>query len=93
VGTEGAISREGTLSGALAALAVAATGSGLGLFEARWIVPVTGCAIAGGLAESAVAARLVRGGPVDNEAMNLLNTAVGAGLCLGVGLLLGVSTS
>jgi uncharacterized protein (TIGR00297 family) len=88
IGTEGGVSIEGTAAGAAAAVTVAALGGALGLYAPGWVAVVAGVAVAGGLVESAVARVLAQLGPVDNEAMNLLNTAVGSGLCLMVALLL-----
>lgn len=86
VGTEGAVSREGTAAGLAAAAVIAGLGAALGLFPAgrAWIV--VAAAAAGGFVESLVGATLGRRGLLGNETMNLLNTAVGAAVCLAFGL-------
>jgi uncharacterized protein (TIGR00297 family) len=90
VGTEGGVSPEGTAAGVLGALVVSWLGSAVGLFAPGWVPVVTLAATVGGLLESAVARSLLRRGAVDNDAMNLLNTAAGSGLCLAAGLLAGI---
>lgn len=81
VGTEGAISWEGTIAGAVAGLCVAmiAAFAGFGRLEARLIAPITIGAILGSYLESLAGnwnRRRVR--PVPNGALNFFNTAIGA---------------
>ncbi len=77
-GTEGAVSLEGTLGGLAGALAVGATGVLTGFFawDAALVVAVAG--LLGSLAESALGAAAARRGPVDDDLLNLANTAIGA---------------
>jgi len=81
-GTEGAVSLEGTLGGMLGGFIVAAVGASLGLFS--W--PVAGlvglAGLLGSLAESVVGTVAEREGWMGNDALNALNTAMGAGLAV-----------
>lgn len=88
-GTEGAVSLEGTLAGVLGSAALAALGAAAGLFPWDWgWVPVV-AAFAGTTAESLVGARWGKDGRLGNEAMNFLNTVVGALVGVGVYLVVG----
>ncbi|HEX6899694.1 MAG TPA: TIGR00297 family protein [Thermoanaerobaculia bacterium] len=77
-GTEGAVSLEGTLAGIFASLVIAALAAAVGLFP--WIgVPfVVIAAFVGTTFESVVGAALEKRRLLDNEALNFLNTLVGA---------------
>ncbi len=77
-GTEGAVSLEGTLAGIFASLVIAALAAAVGLFP--WIgVPfVVIAAFVGTTFESVVGAALEKRQLLDNEALNFLNTLVGA---------------
>lgn len=77
-GTEGAISLEGTAAGLLAAIVVAAVGAAVGLVPPAGALLVVGAAMAGSLLESLAGATFDRHALLDNEAMNFLNTLVGA---------------
>jgi len=81
-GTEGAVSLEGTLGGMLGGFIVAAVGASLGLYS--W--PVAGlvglAGLLGSLAESVVGTVAEREGWMGNDALNALNTAMGAGLAV-----------
>ena len=87
-GTQGAISIEGTLAGAVGALIVAIAGTAMAMHQiepgfmgsvtidrAHTIIVVTVCGILGSYIESILGARLKN---VPNNAMNFFNTAVGA---------------
>jgi uncharacterized protein (TIGR00297 family) len=76
--TEGAVSLEGTLAGILASLAIAALGAALGLFPWKGVVAVVVAAFVGTTFESVVGAALEKRQLLDNEALNFLNTLVGA---------------
>lgn len=77
-GTDGAVSVEGTLAGVFAAVLIGAVGALVGLYPWFGVVAVTFAAFLGTTLES-VAGALVEGdGLLDNEAMNFLNTLVGA---------------
>jgi uncharacterized protein (TIGR00297 family) len=80
-GTEGAVSVEGTLAGILASVVIAGLGAGLGLFGPAvglGIVAVVVAAFLGTTFESLVGAALEKRQLLDNEALNFLNTLVGA---------------
>jgi uncharacterized protein (TIGR00297 family) len=77
-GTEGAVSLEGTLAGILAAAVIAVLGAALGLFSWHGVLPVVFAAFVGTTFESVVGAALERRQLLDNEALNFLNTLVGA---------------
>ena len=81
-GTPGAMSREGTAAGLLAAFALAATGASLGLIPASAIhIVVTGATV-GALVESALGATLEGPGILNNDMLNFINTAVAAAVAL-----------
>jgi uncharacterized protein (TIGR00297 family) len=81
-GTEGAVSLEGTLGGMLGGFAVAAVGAAGGLYS--WpvaaIVGLSG--LLGSLAESVLGTVAEREGWMGNDALNALNTAMGAGIAV-----------
>ncbi len=85
-GTDGAVSVEGTLAGIVGSLVIAGLGAWAGLY-AVWpgIVIVVIAAFLGTTLESLFGATLERGGLLDNEAINFLNTLVGALLAFGLG--------
>jgi uncharacterized protein (TIGR00297 family) len=77
-GTQGAVSLEGTLAGIAASVVVAALGAAVGLFSASLIWIVILAAFVGTTLESVIGATLEKQGLLDNEAVNFLNTLVGA---------------
>jgi uncharacterized protein (TIGR00297 family) len=77
-GTEGAVSLEGTAAGVAASLVVGGLGAGLGLFPWAGAAVVAVAAFLGTTLESVLGATVERRGWLDNEAMNFLNTLVGA---------------
>lgn len=77
-GTEGAVSLEGTLAGIFASLIIAVLGALLGLYGWAGVVPVVIAAFVGTTFESLVGAALEKRQLLDNEALNFLNTLVGA---------------
>lgn len=77
-GTEGAVSLEGTLAGIAAAVAVGALGAAVELYPWACVLPVAGAAFIGTTFESVVGATLEQRRLLDNEALNFLNTLVGA---------------
>ena len=78
-GTEGAVSLEGTLGGLAGGFLVASVGALVGLYPwpAALVVGVAG--LLGSLAESVVGTVAERRGWLDNDQLNALNTAIGAG--------------
>jgi uncharacterized protein (TIGR00297 family) len=81
-GTSGAVSVEGTLAGIAAALGLAALAVALGLMPSRWIAPVVVAATVASLVEGALGAAFEARGTLNNDALNLINSALGAGLAL-----------
>jgi len=79
-GTEGAVSLEGTLAGLLGAAIVAGVGVAVGLFGWHAAVVVSVAGLLGSLAESVIGTVAERRGWLDNDLLNALNTAIGAGL-------------
>jgi uncharacterized protein (TIGR00297 family) len=77
-GTEGAVSLEGTLAGILASLVIGGLGYWVGLYPAPGIAVVAVAASVGTTFESLVGGALERSALLDNEALNFLNTLVGA---------------
>ena len=77
-GTEGAVSLEGTLAGVFASLLIGALGALAGLYGWAGVLPVVVAAFVGTTFESAVGAALEKRRLLDNEALNFLNTLVGA---------------
>lgn len=77
-GTEGAVSLEGTVAGIVASAAVAALAVAVALFDWRGALVVVIAAFVGTTLESLVGATLEKRGLLDNEAVNFLNTLVGA---------------
>ena len=77
-GTPGAMSFEGTAAGLIGAAALAALAMALGLIPSYALAPVVAGAMAGSLVESLLAATLEGPGILDNDSLNLINTAVAA---------------
>jgi uncharacterized protein (TIGR00297 family) len=77
-GTEGAVSLEGTLAGVIASAIIAALGAAVGLYPWAGVLPIVIAAFVGTTFESLVGAALERRQLLDNEALNFLNTLVGA---------------
>jgi uncharacterized protein (TIGR00297 family) len=77
-GTEGAVSFEGTMAGIFAAVLLGAVGAAVGLYPWFGVVAVSVAAAVGSAVESVIGALVKDDGPLHNEAMNFLNTLVGA---------------
>jgi uncharacterized protein (TIGR00297 family) len=77
-GTEGAVSLEGTLAGIAAAIVVAALGAAVALYPWAGVLAIVVAAFAGTTFESVVGATLEKRRLLDNEALNFLNTLIGA---------------
>ncbi|HYN20432.1 MAG TPA: DUF92 domain-containing protein [Thermoanaerobaculia bacterium] len=77
-GTEGAISLEGTLAGIVASMVIAVLGVAAGLYGWGGVLAVVVAAFVGTMFESVVGAALEKRSLLDNEALNFLNTLVGA---------------
>ena len=83
-GTSGAISTEGTIAGIAAAMVLAMLAAGLGLIPMQWIAPVVAAATVASLVEGALGAALEARGTLNNDALNLINSALGAALAVGL---------
>jgi uncharacterized protein (TIGR00297 family) len=81
-GTSGAISVEGTIANAVAALGLATLGAALGLIAGADVPLVVGAALAGAFVESALGATLEGPGILDNNVLNFVNTAVAVAVVL-----------
>jgi uncharacterized protein (TIGR00297 family) len=80
-GPDGVLSLEGTLIGIAGAFLIAITYFvGFGCYSSAWIIIVAGAI--GNLSDSILGATLERKGLIGNNAVNFLNTCVGAGVCL-----------
>src|SRR5262249_9019940 len=77
-GTEGAVSLEGTLAGVAASIVLGALGALLGLYPWTGVAAIAVAAFVGTTFESVVGAALEKRQLLDNEALNFLNTLVGA---------------
>jgi uncharacterized protein (TIGR00297 family) len=83
-GTEGAVSLEGTLAGVTASLLVAVVGWAVGFYAPAVIAVVVLAAFVGTTLESLVGATIEKWGLLDNEAVNFLNTLMGALVAVGL---------
>ena len=81
-GTSGAVSLEGTLGGIAAAALLAALAAWLHLIPVAWVIAVVGAATIASLVESVLGATLESAGFLDNNALNFVNSALGAGLAV-----------
>jgi uncharacterized protein (TIGR00297 family) len=79
-GTSGAVSLEGTAAGFAAAVLLAWIADGLISYE--WIFGVAVAATMASLIESVLGATLEKSGVLNNDALNFINAAFGAGLAL-----------
>jgi uncharacterized protein (TIGR00297 family) len=83
-GTPGAMSLEGTAAGVVAAFGLAALAVELGLVPSWTVIPIVIAATSGSLVESALGATLEGPGILNNDMLNFINTAVAAGVALGL---------
>ena len=67
----------------IASLALATLGYALGLIPAAWIAAVVIAATIASLVEGALGATLEARGTLNNDALNLINSALGVALALG----------
>jgi uncharacterized protein (TIGR00297 family) len=81
-GTEGAVSLEGTAGGLAAAAIIAVVGAATGLYLAVWAPAIAAAGLLGSLAESVIGSVAEKRGWLDNDLLNALNTAIGAGIVL-----------
>lgn len=81
-GTSGAMSLEGTAAGVLGAAALGGLAVALGLLAAAALVAVVMAATIGAFVESWLGATLEEPGILNNDLLNFINTAVGAGTAI-----------
>lgn len=81
-GTSGAISLQGTMAGVVSAAALAATGAWLGLVPMAAVPIITGAATVASLLEGVLGATLEARGMLTNDAVNFVNSAMGAALAM-----------
>jgi uncharacterized protein (TIGR00297 family) len=79
-GTEGGVSLQGTLAGVAAAVLVAAMGPAVRLYAWALVPLIAVAGVLGSLAESVLGAVAVRRGWLGNDALNAVNTALGAAI-------------
>lgn len=91
-GTEGAVSVEGTVAGIAGSLLLGTVGWAFGLYPALGVAVVALAAFVGTTVESYVGAIWGQDARIGNEAMNFLNTVVGAAVAVAVVLPLGWGT-
>ena len=81
-GTEGAVSLEGTTAGLVAGAIIAGVGAATGLYAPVWAPAIALAGLLGSLAESVLGTVAESRGWLDNDLLNALNTAIGAGIVL-----------
>ena len=81
-GTTGAISLEGTLAGVAAAALLALIGAVMELIPMSAVLLVTSVATVASIFEGVIGATLEARGMLTNDAVNFVNSAIGAGLAL-----------
>jgi uncharacterized protein (TIGR00297 family) len=84
-GTSGAVSLEGTLAGVISSIGLATLAAALGLITAPMVGAVAIASTLASLAEGALGATLEGPGILDNNALNFVNSALGAGVALLLG--------
>jgi uncharacterized protein (TIGR00297 family) len=81
-GTSGALSLEGTVAGVASAAALAGIGAALGLVPVTTCVAIAMAAVFAALVESVLGATLEGPGLLNNDALNFVNTGLGAAFAL-----------
>jgi len=84
-GTSGAVSAEGTLAGIVASVVLAGLAAALGLIPISQLAAVAIASTIASFAEGALGALFEGPGILDNNALNFVNAALGAGLALILG--------
>ena len=87
IGTNGAISVEGTLSGCIAACIVAWVSAVVGFVGWHWTPTIAFAAIGGMFLDSIMGATWERSGKLGNDAVNFLSTVFAADVALMVALI------
>jgi len=81
-GTTGAVSLEGTVAGILSSALLAGIGAWAGLVSPSAVPLVVVVASAASLVEGVIGATLEARGMLTNDAVNFVNSAMGAGLAM-----------
>lgn len=81
-GTSGAVSSEGTLAGAAAALLLAGAAAALGLIPIPLIVAIAAAAVVAAMVESVLGSTLEPRGLLNNDLLNFITTSVAAVLAI-----------
>lgn len=83
-GTTGAVSLEGTVAGLVAATLLAGAGAWLGLVPVWTVGIIAFAATLASLAEGVLGSTLEDRGILNNDTLNFVNAAIGAGLTVGI---------
>ncbi len=81
-GTTGAVSLQGTLAGILSAVLLAAIGAWVGLVPAASVPLIALAATLASLLEGVIGATIEARGMLTNDAVNFVNSAIGAGIAI-----------
>jgi uncharacterized protein (TIGR00297 family) len=84
-GTSGAVSLEGTVAGVMASIVLAGLAAALGLIPVTLLAAVVVASTIASFVEGALGALFEGPGILDNNALNFVNAALGAGLALILG--------
>jgi uncharacterized protein (TIGR00297 family) len=82
IGTNGAVSLEGTLAGCMAAFVVAWVGAFFGVVAGRWVPVIAVAGIAGMLFDSVLGATLENRRKMGNDSVNFVSTVFAADLAI-----------
>jgi len=88
IGTNGAVSIEGTISGCVAACIVAWISAVVGFVDWHWTPVITFAAIGGMFLDSIIGATWENSGKLGNDAVNFISTVFAADLALVVALIM-----
>ncbi|MGC2107881.1 MAG: DUF92 domain-containing protein, partial [Candidatus Korobacteraceae bacterium] len=88
IGTNGAISVEGTLSGCVAACVVSWVSAACGVVDWRWTPVIAFAAIAGMFLDSVLGATLENAGRLGNDSVNWISTVFAADVALVVAMVM-----
>ncbi|HUI82818.1 MAG TPA: DUF92 domain-containing protein [Candidatus Binatia bacterium] len=88
IGTNGAISVEGTISGCVAASIVSWTSASCGLVDWRWTMVIAFAGIAGMFLDSILGATWENAGRLGNDSVNFVSTVFAADVALTVAMLM-----
>lgn len=89
IGTNGAISLPGTLSGFLAAYVIAWVSGAAAVVDWSWVPVIALAGAIGMMMDSLLGATWENSGRIGNDTVNFVSTAFAADLALGIGLIMG----